>query len=412
MLEPSTSIGHPSYRAVLRTPHVTRSWLSSIVGRLSLAMSGLALVLFLQRSTGSFAVAGSVTATLAIANVLVTPWRARTIDRHGQAVVLTTLSVGHAASLTALGLLPHAPPAVLVVLGAAAGACFPPFATSMRVVWSASLPEGGLRRRAFSLDSVAGELTFAVGPLLAATLAAAVDPFASLLLAVGLALVGAALFVTSPLSRQQRGSHHVGRVTTRGPAAASPLGATGFRPVVVAMVAPGIVLGSMDIAAPAMATAASHTALAGVLLAVFAGTSALGGLLYGLVRLRSVLDRQLLAFTLALLVVTAATGLAGGTAAALVGFALSGLCLAPALIAGYLAANARADHPVRTEANGWMDTAVQLGAALGAAMSGALADVVSPGHALAVSTAVPGVLLACCAPSLLRARYPEGADHP
>ncbi|MFC5788767.1 hypothetical protein EDM22_08650 [Agromyces tardus] len=95
-----------SYRAVLRTPHVTRSFLSSIVGRLSLATSGLALVLLLQRATGSFAIAGGVTAALGIANVVATPWRARLIDRRGQAVVLSALSLAHAASLVAIGLTP------------------------------------------------------------------------------------------------------------------------------------------------------------------------------------------------------------------------------------------------------------------------------------------------------------------
>ena len=72
-----------SYLTVLREPHVVRSFIPSIIGRLSLATSGLALVLLLEQSTGSFAIAGIVTAALGIANVVVTPWRARLIDHRG-----------------------------------------------------------------------------------------------------------------------------------------------------------------------------------------------------------------------------------------------------------------------------------------------------------------------------------------
>ncbi|WP_136709258.1 MFS transporter [Agromyces sp. H66] len=395
---------HLSYRAVLHTRHVARSFLPSVIGRLSLATSGLALVFLLERSTGSFAVAGVVIATLGIANVVATPWRARLIDRRGQTVVLTALSLTYAASLVALGLNAHAELPVLLCLGAVAGASSPPFATSMRVLWSMALPPGGLRTRALSLDAVAGEVTYAVGPLLTAFLAAAVDPFASLLLSVGCVAVGAALFVTSPLSREQRGSHGADQAEAPG---RSPLRTRGFLPVVLAMVAPGIVLGAVDIAAPAVAAEQSSALLSGVLLALFAGASAIGGLLYGSMQLRSLLERQLLVLTPVLLLVMAATGLVGGTVVALIGFVLSGLFLAPALIAGYLAANARADASVRTEANGWMDTAVQFGAALGAAVFGAFTDVAEPGQALAMSAVVPGVIIAICAPFLLRSRRSE-----
>lgn len=402
------STEQPSYRAVLRTQHVARSFLPSVIGRLSLATSGLALVLLLEQSTGSFAIGGAVIATFGIANVVATPWRARLIDRRGQAMVLTALSLTHAASLVALGLTANAGLTVLLCLGVVAGASSPPFATIMRVLWSVVLPPGGLRIRGLSLDAVAGEVTYAVGPLATALLAAIVDPLASLLLSATCVAVGAALFVTSPLSRQQRGSRNSGQAK---PVTSSPLRTRGFPPVVFAMTVPGIVLGCMDIAAPAVAAADSNTVLSGVLLALFAGASAIGGLLYGSVQLRLVLERQLLVLTPMLLIVTAATGLVDGTIAALIGFTLSGLCLAPVLISGYLAANARADGAVRTEANGWMDTAVQLGVALGAAVFGALTDVVAPGHALAFSAVVPGVVIAICAPFLVRSTLPRQAER-
>lgn len=393
-----------SYRAVLRTSHVARSFIPSIIGRLSLATSGLALVLLLEQSTGSFAVAGTVTAVFGIANVVATPWRARILDLHGQTGALLTLGLGHAAALVALGLASTQGLFVLLLMGGIAGATSPPFGARMRVLWSSALPVGNGRTRGFSLDAVAEELTFAVGPLAAALLAVIVDPLASLLLSAGCVAIGSVLFVSSLLSRQQLGSR---RVHGSGwHPARSPFRSRGFAPVVFTMIAPGIILGCIEIAAPAIADAESNTVLAGVLLALFAGTSALGGLLYGRVQVRPALERQLLALALALLVISTITGLAGGIIAAVIGFTLSGLFLAPVLIIGYLAADQRSDPRVRTEASSWINTALNLGAAVGAGIFGALTDAAGPGLALAMSAAVAGVVLTACAPALLRASHP------
>jgi predicted MFS family arabinose efflux permease len=411
---PLMSTDHLSYRAVLRTPQIARSFLPSIVGRLSLATSGLALVLLLEQSTGSFALAGAITAVLGIANVVATPLRARLIDNRGQTVVLGALGVGHAASLTALALAPHADAPWLLILAAAAGATSPPFGATMRVVWSSALSPGRSRSLGFSLDAVAEEVTFAVGPLLAALLAVIVDPSASLLLSAGCVALGTVLFIASPRSRQQRGSHSAKLAETADDtapraAAIAPLRSPGFLVVVVAMVAPGMILGGIEIAAPAIGAAESNTLLAGILLALFAGASAAGGLLYGHLSIQPRLERQLLGFVVVLLTVSAAVGLVGGTVAALVGFTLSGLFLAPLLIVGYLAADARTDPRVRTEASSWINTAVNLGAALGAAVFGAITDTTGPGSALAISAAAAAVIMVACAPALLRAqrRTPE-----
>lgn len=409
------STDHPSYRAVLRTPQTLRSFLPSIIGRLSLATSGLAVVLLLEQSSGSFVRAGTVTAVLGIANVIATPLRARLIDRHGQALVLGMLGLAHTAALIALGLVPQAGLPWLIALGAVAGASSPPFGATMRVVWSSALPPGRSRSLGFSLDAVAEEVTFTIGPLLAAALAVIVDPFASLVLSASCVALGTLLFVASPLSRAQRGStsdarERGSRSGDRGSprrATISPLRSRGFAVVVVVIIAPGTVLGCIELAAPAIAASESNTLLAGVLLALFAGASATGGLVYGRLHLRLRHERQLLGIIVGLLAVSATAGIVGGAAAALVGFTLSGLFLAPALIVGYLAADARTDPRVRTEAGSWINTALNLGAAFGAALFGAITDATGPGPALAIVVAAAALVVAMCAPSLLRARHSD-----
>lgn len=97
------SLHHPSYRAVLSTQHVARSFLPSALGRLSPATSGLAMVLLLVETTESFTNAGLVTAAFGLADVVATPWRARLIDRLGPTLPLSPLGLVQAARLTVLG---------------------------------------------------------------------------------------------------------------------------------------------------------------------------------------------------------------------------------------------------------------------------------------------------------------------
>lgn len=151
------TIEQPSYRAVLGTQYVARTFLASIIGQLSMAMSGLALVLLLQKSTGSFAISGAVTAALGIAKVVTTPWRARLIDRRGQFVMLSAQQRSCRVAGRA-GLHSRCRPSTRGVPGRHRGISLPPFATTMRVLLSAAMSPGELRRRGVSLHAVAGEL--------------------------------------------------------------------------------------------------------------------------------------------------------------------------------------------------------------------------------------------------------------
>lgn len=399
------STHRPSYRVVLRTPGIRSAFLASIIGRLSLATSGLALVFLLEDATASFTIAGIVTAALGLANVVATPWRSRLIDRFGQLRVLSTLGAAHAASLVALALMPTASLAALVAVGVVAGASSPPFGATMRVVWSAALPAGPARTRGFSLDAVSEEVTFAVGPLLAAALVALSSPLAALILSAVCVSVGSGLFVVSRLSRAQRGSHHADATE---PAAVSPLRTRGFVPVICVVTAPGLILGAIELAAPALAIDAHAPALAGVLLAVFAGSSALGGLLFGTLRVPGSRATQLVTLVLALLVFASAAGLVGGVVAGIVGFALAGLCLAPILIVGYLAADDLTDARVRTEASSWINTAINFGAAVGAVVYGVLTDVAAPGSALTGTAIAAAVIAGVAVPFLWRSHRAAG----
>ena len=81
------------YRRVLRAPHVRPLVAAVLVSALPIGMGTLAIVVFIQRETGSYSAAGLVAAALAAGAATVTPALGRLIDRAGQAAVLLPCAV-------------------------------------------------------------------------------------------------------------------------------------------------------------------------------------------------------------------------------------------------------------------------------------------------------------------------------
>lgn len=166
----STSVARPSYAAVLRIPHARRTFAAALLGRLSYGVVPLAMMLAVTRTLGSYAVAGTVMALFAGTSVFLSPARAALIDRYGPRRALVPMAAAYTALLgllTAAVWRPQdASPLVLGVVGAAAGACTPPLGPTMRAVWGRIAGDRALVRRAYSLDAVAEELLFVLGPLL------------------------------------------------------------------------------------------------------------------------------------------------------------------------------------------------------------------------------------------------------
>jgi hypothetical protein len=69
------------YLSVLKAPDVPRVFAAALLGRLSTAMGPLALVLYVQAATGSFAVAGAAAAATGLTSGLFAPVRGRPVVR-------------------------------------------------------------------------------------------------------------------------------------------------------------------------------------------------------------------------------------------------------------------------------------------------------------------------------------------
>ncbi|MGX6606593.1 MFS transporter [Micromonosporaceae bacterium Da 78-11] len=359
-----------SYVAVLRTPHAARTFGSALIGRLSYGVVFLSLVLAVTRATGSYAVAGGTLALFGLTSSVLSPLRAKLIDRYGLREALLPMAAGYAALLSAIAVAtwrPGTPPAVLWALAGAAGSLTPPLGPVMRSLWSALLDDTALRQRAFSLDTVAEELLYVTGPLLAGVLAAVANPALGVAVSAVLVLVGTLLLVTAPVRRP---THRAGSAG-RSPADAGLLRPGLLRPVLVSATM-GLGLGALSLLVVAFATRAHHLAAVAWVEAALAAGSAIGGLAYGAVTWRWSGQVRLPLLAAMAGTLLAVAGLAGNLAvlAALTG--LAGLFVAPTLTTAYLLADEAAAPEARTQAGAWVNTAFNLANSAGTAAAGLL----------------------------------------
>ncbi|MFF4257411.1 MFS transporter [Streptomyces sp. NPDC001663] len=385
----STSVARrPSYAVVLRIPHARRTFATALLGRLSYGVVPLSVMLAVTRSSGSYAVAGTVMALFGGTSVFLSPARAALIDRHGPRRALVPMVAAYAGLLGLLTVLVwrpgETPPLVLGAVTAAAGACTPPLGPTMRAVWGRLAPDRALLQRAYSLDGVAEELLFVSGPLLVGVLVGFAPPAAGIVLGTCLMVAGFAGFVTSPAVRAMRAAGGAvrrwrglrgrlpGRSAARRPAGERSVLRGILRPV-VATAGVGLTLGAADLVVVAFAGQRHYgdDAVAWTL-AALSGGSAVGGLLNGAVSWRLSARVRLPLTVAGMGLALGAAGLATGLGTLAVALAATGFFVAPALTTAYLIADDAAAPEARVRAGAWVNTAVNAGITAGSAGAGLL----------------------------------------
>jgi hypothetical protein len=261
------------YRDVLSPDGAAAAFVLSLIGRLSLGMTGLAILLLVRERTGSYAAAGAVSAAYAISFAIGSPGRARTADRHGPVGVLRLCGLVHPMTLVLLALLAEAgiPTILLGVVAVGAGLTVPPLGSVMRALW-AEIVEGPAVATAYSLESVAVELCFVIGPGLTAAAAATAGPAYAVVLSGVMTLIGGL-----GLSRN-RAVAAVRPHPDRVHALVGPLSSPAVLALLLTITWVGVGFGAVEIAMPAFAEAhGSPPAAAGVLLALWSLGSMAGG---------------------------------------------------------------------------------------------------------------------------------------
>lgn len=378
-----------SYRSVFRHRGALAFSSTGIVARLPISMMTLGIVLLVSSTTGSYALAGEVSAAYVIGNAIVAVPHGRLADRFGQTLVLYVDAVAFALTT---GLLvyavthdwstpwPH-------LWAALSGATLPQVGSLVRARWAHIVETEQERHTAFAVEAVGDEVVFVTGPALVTFLSTLYAPETGLIVALVVGTVGTLLLAV------QRGT---------APATAPPdPGGSAIRmpwdrlvPIAVAAVALGALFGALEIATVAAAQHGGHKSAAGVLLALFSFGSMVAGLVAGAIHWSAPDHRRfqigigVLAAAMLVLPFLDHLVILGGL------LFLIGLALAPSLIAIVSLLEASTPRPRLTEAMAVFQTGISAGIAPGAYFAGLMADHTSGSAAYWVCVVSAGLTLA------------------
>lgn len=359
------------YRAALTTPGAGLPVLASLLARMPIAMIGLSLLLYVQRETGSFAVAGLVSAGSLVGVATGAVVQGRIMDRLGptRPLLVTAALFSVTVTCAVLAVETRQPDVVLVMLGSTVGLTEPMVGAASRALWATLLPPGPIRHAAYAYEAISLEVFFILGPAIAGLLVAA--PWAGTGVALGATcmVVGSIGFALTPAVRAVRPGPDDSARDLLG-----PLTSPGMRTLALAAFGFGITVGFVEVAVPAAATNAGHAPLGGVLLALWSLTSVVFGLFYA-VRpwprpMRQRLPALLGVFALLVAPMSLTTSLLGLAIALLV----AGVWITPQSTAHSTAIELVAPRGTATEAFGWIITSVTLGLAAGHSTSGYLVE--------------------------------------
>jgi predicted MFS family arabinose efflux permease len=374
-----------TYVDVLAQGPIGTLMLLSAIARLPIAMTALALVLFVHHATGSFASAGLVVGGYALGVAVSSPLMGRVADRRGSSIFIPG-SILQCLLLVAIVVLGGEVAAgVLVAVAALAGVAGPPTPSLLR----ARLPQlleraPTLLSSAYALDSVIADFTFTAGPLLTALLAAVFDPSAALLAVAAASLVGPVMFLLWLPRSKPAENHHASRW--------GPLRSPAIVTLVLAMFPFGLSLGAFEVVVPAYCAAQHAPNLAGVLIAAWGIASVAGALLYGgRVWAQPVKARHFwmsVSYPLAYLPILGSSSITLMSVLVLPG----GFMVGPIMASRNEMVSVAAPSGTQTEAFTWVTTALMGGVALGAAISGSVVD--RAGWQAGVGTVVVSAALA------------------
>ncbi len=367
-----------------------RMVLFGFIGRLPLSMVGLGCVLLVEDYTGSYGLGGAVAATGAVATALLGPVIGRLADCLGQRRVLFPVLVVHITG----GLIflfsvrsqtgPRPWPLWIVFVAVfVAGAALPPISSMIRTRWSHLLKGSPRLQTALAFESVVDEMVFIIGPVLVTFLSTTGHTTSGIVTAFVLAVVGSLLFAaqfhTEPPPTGLHPRH--GKLAIRSP---------GLRLLCLVGLALGTVLGVLEVSLVAFADEVGRKAFAGALIAALAVGSMLSGVSWGLMRWRNELRRRL-AYTLAILAIcTVPLLLCESLWLMMIFVFIAGTAVSPSLIGVFTLTEQLVPSVAVTEGFTWLGTAIGLGVALGAGLSGRLVDTSGANSAFSVAVVAAG----------------------
>ena len=251
-----------------------------------------------------------------------------------------------------------------MIAGALTGATLANIGSYTRTRWSRSLTDSKELNSALSIESVLDEISFVSGPALAGLLFVEFSPSFAPIFGLFLLVMGAAgLGKTS--------SHH-DISENREKRESALLEIALVKPLLLSLVALGVVFGGNTVAIIAVAKESGHESQGGLLVALYSLGSLVAGTAYGMHHWKSLPSIR---YFLALAVMTAATlGLVfiHSYDAIFYLVVLSGAAISPTLIAANSLLKMLVPSDRLNEAFSYIGAAISIGITLGSALTGSL----------------------------------------
>ncbi len=372
------------YRKVLALPGVRTLLVLIFFARLPSTAAGMILTLHVAVSMGrGYGAAGTVGAVATIGIALGAPVMGRVIDHYGLRRMLVITTLGEATFWVVARFLPYP---LLLMCALVGGFLVLPAMSIGRQAMAALVPVD-LRRTGYSMDTVSTELSFMLGPAAAVFVATQFSTETAMLaMAVGLVVVGTLLYVVNPAVRSAEEKAASSRVPRSSWLTPQMIG------VLVVGAGAVFILGGTEVAIVAHLQASGDLPWTGVVVAVWAAGSAVGGLVYGALH-RSLPQVSLMACLGAL---TLPIGLAGDWWVLMLVLVPAAALCAPTVAATAEEVARLAPAAVRGVATGLQSSAFTLGQAAGAPAVGFVVDHASPAWGFAVA-GVGGLVVAAVA---------------
>lgn len=391
--------------AYITLPRAVGWWFIAVtlIARIPATMGQLGSLLLVSSQFSSLGLGGATAALFAVGQAAGGPTLGRAADRIGHRRVGLAAAVAHTVFLTLMvaAVVKSAPIGWVLAATALAGATVPQVGPLSRARWTAVVRRGALPPNhlstAMSFEGSSDEFAFVLGPALVGLLAAIWSPMTPVLVAAGLTgtmCIAFATHVTAlPPQRPTRIYSEPPRLTPRTRRAVAVLG--------ISLVALGCYFGSTQAGITARASDSGSEGLAGLIYAVLGLSSSLGGIAVPMLPAAFPLVRRLGVAFFLLAVLSLPMALVGSILRAplwVLGLLviLPGAPIAPILITSYSLGEQIVPQRLISWTMTTLTSSVVIGYAIGALVSGQLAERVSgsAAFAAAIGAAVIGLAAA------------------
>ena len=376
-----------TYGAAFRIPGSRNFAAAGFVGRFSMAVYPIGLVLLISTKTGHYGFGGLLSGFYVLANGVGNPFLARLVDRYGQSRLLIPVTAVHVAGVITLVALVEskAPNWSLIAPTVVIGFFFLPMGSLVRARWSLVLSGKPELTTAYSLESALDEVIFTFGPLMAALVATQIAPVWVFVTAGTLVGVGAVWLQGQRATEPP--PHEVGAPPHR-----SPMRYRGMVLLMVAAACMGALFASAEVSMVAFCGQHHHASVSGVALACFAGGSAVSGFIYGARKRTTPIREQFRRQSIVLGVLPALFLAAVNLPSLVVIAALVGVGIAPTLITAFGLVENVVPNAALTEGMAWLVTGISIGYGIASSLVGRIADAHGARTAFAVGVGA-GVLV-------------------